>query len=138
MARMIAHARHLLDDARHARQGPQIGLEAIGPRAAAQRAVEAPALLAIEPRLPAGPTGPPQAGGSPLSPRAIPSRDALAAHVQSSGYRRQDQLATCKQPRRLFAALLQRLEITSGRDTGVHARMIRPSVECVTLLCEAQ
>ena len=51
MARMIAHARHLLDDARHARQGPQIGLEAIDPRAAAQRAVQSPELLTIEPWL---------------------------------------------------------------------------------------
>jgi hypothetical protein len=138
MPRMIAHARHLLDDARHARQRPQIGLESVGPWAAAQRAVEALEPLPIEPRLPAGSTGPPQAGRARPSPLAIPSRDALAAHVQSSGNGRQDQLAARKQPRRVPAPLLQCLEITSGRDTSVHARIIRPGVTRVTLLCEAQ
>lgn len=138
MARVIAHAGHLLDDARDARQRPQIRLESMRPRAAAQRAVEAPELSLIEPGLPASPTGSPQASGSVAPPLAIPSRDTLAADVQLSGDGGQDQLAAGEQPRSLPAPLLQCLKITSRGNIAVHAPIIRTAAALVTLLCEAQ
>jgi len=138
MARMIPHAGQLFDDARHARQGPEIGLEPVRARAAAQRRIESSHVVAIEPRLSACTTGSPQAGDALAPPLAIPARDTLPAHTELPSHGCQDELAPSKQPRSLFAPLRQRLEIPSGQDTAVHASIVCRDPAIVTVLCETQ
>ena len=57
MTRVIAHPRQPLDHCRHARQGPQIGSKTMSLRSLAQRHIDTPELLAINPWLTTCPTG---------------------------------------------------------------------------------
>jgi hypothetical protein len=115
MARMILHAGQSLDHRRHARQCPEIGLEAVGAGALAQRGVEVLQLSPIQPGFAARAARASQSPKAPAPPLFMPPADALTAHLQSSSDGCQDQLATCEQPSSLFAPLLQRLKVTSGR-----------------------
>ncbi len=136
MARMIPHAGQPRDDVRHPRECPQIGVEPVRPRPAAQRDVEASELLAIEPRFAAGAPRAAQAGRALAPPCAIPACDTLPAHLQASSDRRKEQLATGEQPRRVPAPLRQGLKIPSGRKVGLHPSIVATACGVVTVLCE--
>lgn len=138
MARMILHAGQSLDHRRHARQCPEIGLEAVGSWALAQRCVEVLQLSPIHPGLAARAARTSQSLKPPALPLFIPPADALTAHVQSSSDARQDRLATCEQPSGLSPPLLQRLKVTSGREMRLHAYILRLDSAVVTVICETQ
>jgi hypothetical protein len=138
MARMIVHARQALDHRRHARQCPEIGLEAEGAWALAQRGVELVKVSPIQPGFAAGATRAAQAPRTPAAPLGIPPADALPAHLQVSRDGRQAEVATGKQPSRVGAPLLQRLKVTSGRKLSLHAYILRLDSDVVTVICETQ
>jgi hypothetical protein len=143
MPRVIAHPGHSLDDLRDARQRPQVRVEAVCPRPIAQRRLDLLQLFGVQAGGPAGPTRAAQGLRPPSLPLRKPTADALPAHVQLAGHRRQS-LALPKQSGRSLPALFQRLKIaarphpTPTTTVHAHARCIAQSGQSVTLLCEIQ
>jgi hypothetical protein len=106
MTGVIAHPSQALDDLGDARQRPQVGVEAVHPRALPQRLVYLPQLGRLQLRFAAGPSCAAQSSNSTASPLPIPTRHTLTTHFQFSGDGCKDQLPGSKQAGRLFATTL--------------------------------
>ena len=88
MPGVIVHPRDSLHHPRHARQRPQIGVEAVGARPLAQRHIHLLQLLGLQPRPAPGPARAAQGLGAATPPLPKPATDALAADLQPAGHRR--------------------------------------------------
>ena len=113
MPRVILHAGQLLDDPSDAGQRPEVRAEAMRARALAQGCFDMNHLLRSQSRLAPGAAGGPQRRAPALAPRAIPSRDALAADLQAPRDGTVRLSTRGKQPRGLLATNFQSVEIPS-------------------------
>ena len=138
MARVIMNAGQSFDDRRNARQSPEIRAVSVSPRSLAQGSIDAAPLLLVQPWLSAGPAGASQRRRPACLPFFIPPADALAAHLEPSSNRGQDELALGKKTCGLFSPLIQSLKISPGTILSTHAHSIRLSLGIVTILCEVQ
>lgn len=119
---MVAHAKMILDQARHPRTAPQRGREAVGFGALQQQRFQAFEFGGVQQRFAAGPSGLAQTGLPLLAILPRPLRNGLAGHLQSP--RRLTLIETSlQQPHRLEAALLQRLEIPLHTFGIAHAHI---------------
>jgi len=121
MPRVILHAGQLLDDPRDSGQRPEVRAEAMRARALAQGRFDADHLLRSQSRFAPGATGGPQRPAPALTPRAIPSHDALAADLQAPCDCPARLSTHGKQPRGLLATNFQSTEIPSGCNMSGHA-----------------
>jgi hypothetical protein len=107
MAGVIVHARQAFDDRRHARQRPQIGVEAVALRPPEQCALDPRQLPGIEPPFPAQPPRGFQSRPAAAPPDVIPAMCRLPTDPEpphDRGLRR----ALHEQPRRFEPAGFQR------------------------------
>jgi len=121
MSGVILHAGQALDEARDARQGPEIRAEAVRTRALAQGRFDAGHLLGNQSRLAPGPARGSQRRAPPFAPRAIPSHDALAAHPQAPGDGPLRLATRGKRPRGLATTNFQSVEISAWCNMSGHA-----------------
>lgn len=113
---MIPDTRDALDHGRDARQGPEIGFEAVRRRPLAQGPLDTPQLLVIEPGSATRSTGTAQRQGPPAFPLVVPAADTLPGDPQRAGDRRLRKLAGGEEAGRSAATLFHSLEITSDAD----------------------
>lgn len=107
MARMILHARQVLDERRHARQGPEVGLVAVRAWTREQRVGDLLGLLGRQPGLSACRPLAGQRRAPALCPRILPSVGDLPGHAQAPRHFRRGNLFG-EQFARLLAALFHR------------------------------
>lgn len=134
---MVSHPRLPLDDDGDARQGPQIGAEAVGPCALAKQVGDLLQLAEVEFGLAAGATGGAQRRQAAPLPGLVPATGTLAARVERPSHKGQS-LASTEQLGGLLAALFQSLEISSRTHRCFHPPTIHYEREIVTVLCEIQ
>jgi len=142
---MIVDAGQTLDNQRHSRQSPEIGVESVGARAFPQRLLHLSELRRVQLGLAARPARAVEGAHAAGLPLDVPSAHTLAADLQLAGDGGQDQFAGGKQSAGLLAPLQKQLEITARRERCGHGKSIadlRSLVtilrESVTLLCETQ
>jgi len=136
MPGVIGHAREPLNHGRDARQRPQVGRKPVRAGTLAERLVDPGQLRRRQFRLPSGSSGPAQCTAPSTTPRLIPAAHTLPAHSQSASDLSHD-LPGRKQTRRLTAALVQRVEVsTRGYMGRLHAPIIIGRAANVTLFCE--
>ena len=121
MAGMIVNARGLLDDRRHAGQGPQIGSETMGLRALPQSLVHLFELSLVQLWPVACPLRPANPIRLMLLPCLEPSAHALTADVEFTGDLCLGTLAGGKQPRGAATAFLHGGEVAARRTGSFHA-----------------
>ena len=138
MSRVILHAGHPLDDARHPRERPEVRAEAMRAGAFAQRRFNTDQLLRSQPGLAASAPRGPQRRTAALAPRAIPSHHALATDAQAPSNGPVRLSTRGEQPRGLVATNFQSVEIPSWRNVSGHAPSYDGKAAIVTVLCETQ
>jgi hypothetical protein len=123
---VVRLAGNLANHPRHARQRPQIGGEAPRRGTRAQRTVELPQVGGRKACLPPRPPCLAQRGCASLEPRLVPPMDAYPADVQPASYLRLAKPTGRKQPRRLFAAFFEAVEVPTCAKALGHAASLFP------------
>lgn len=117
MPGMMPNAGDALDQRRDPGQRPQIGAEALGPRARPQRTLDQRQLLALEPRLAPGPARGFEPGPPIRLPRLMPMIHRCRRHAQDPRHRRL-RLATREQLCGAEPSSFQRSKIPWGPAAG--------------------
>jgi len=138
MPGVISHAGQVLDEARDARQRPQIRAKAVRPRALAQGRFDRGQLLGTQSRLAPGAPRGAQRRASALTPRLIPAHDALPTDAQPPGNGALRLLAGGEEPCGVLPTHFQSMEIPSWGNVRAHASIVRREAADVTVLCETQ
>lgn len=137
MAGMINNFGQLLDDSGDPRQGPQIGVEAVGSSPLTKGRVDPVQIDSIQPGFAPGATGGAKRRQTTLAPLLEPATCALSADLELVRHRRLSH-SRSKESSGVFAPLFHSQKISPWTIKVFHAVMIHDRSGVVTILCEYQ